>query len=53
VVSNLATKEDFNNLLTAVDAYAKKADMYFREMGFLSRNKDAIFPQKDHNSGKL
>ena len=29
---NLATKEDFNNVLTAVDAYAKKTDTYFQEM---------------------
>jgi len=25
-VKNLSTKDDFNNLLNAVDAYAKKAD---------------------------
>lgn len=31
-VKNLSTKDDFNKLLTAVDAYAKKADTYFQEM---------------------
>jgi len=35
-VANLATKEDFNNLLTAVDAYAKKADTFFQEMVMLA-----------------
>jgi hypothetical protein len=34
-METLATKEDFNNLLTAVDAYAKKADTYFQEMKLL------------------
>ena len=29
-------KSDFNNLLNAVDAYAKKADAYFQEMVMLS-----------------
>ena len=32
MISNLVTKEDFNNLQTSVDAYAKKADAYFQEM---------------------
>lgn len=35
-VKNLSTKEDFNNLLNSVDAYAKKADTYFQEMVMLS-----------------
>ena len=36
----LPTKEDFNNLLTAVDAYAHKADAYFQEMVALSHKVD-------------
>ena len=32
----LATKEDVNNLLTSIDAYAKKADTYFQEMVMLA-----------------
>ena len=39
-VANLSTKEDFNNLLNAVDAYAKKADTYFQEMVALSHKID-------------
>jgi len=39
-VKNLSTKEDFNKLLTAVDAYAKKADAYFQEMVMLSHKVD-------------
>src|SRR3989344_5916140 len=31
-ISELPTKDDFNNLLTSVDEYAKKADTYFQEM---------------------
>jgi len=31
-VSDLSTKADTNNVLNAVDAYAKKADTYFKEM---------------------
>ena len=30
-VSNLATKNDINELLNAIDAYANKADTYFQE----------------------
>ncbi len=40
MVSNLATKEEFLNLQTAVDAYAKKADGYFQEMVMLSGKVD-------------
>ena len=36
MVSILSTKEDFNELLTSVDAYAHKADAYFQEMVMLS-----------------
>jgi len=39
-ISNLATKEDINKVLTAVDAYGKKADTYFQEMVMLSRKVD-------------
>ena len=28
-VSNLATKDDINELLNSIDAYANKADTYF------------------------
>ena len=35
-VGNLSTKEDFNNLQTSIDAYAKKADTYFQEMVMLT-----------------
>lgn len=31
-VKDLSTKKDVNDLLSAVDAYAKKADTYFQEM---------------------
>jgi len=36
----LSTKEDFNNLLTAVDTYAQRADAYFQEMVALSHKVD-------------
>lgn len=39
-VKNLSTKDDFNKLLTAVDAYAKKADTYFQEMVMLAHKVD-------------
>lgn len=39
-VKNLSTKDDFNQLLTAVDSYAKKADTYFQEMVVLSHKVD-------------
>ena len=35
-----ADKSDINNLLNAVDAYAKKADTYFQEMVMLSHKVD-------------
>lgn len=37
---NKADKSDINNLMTAVDAYAKKADTYFPEMVMLSHKID-------------
>ena len=33
-------KSDFNNLVNAVDAYAKKADAYFQEMVALAHKVD-------------
>ncbi len=39
-VRDLTTKSDFNELMTAVDAYAKKADTYFQEMVMLSHKVD-------------
>ena len=35
-----ADKSDVSNLLNAVDAYAKKADVYFQEMVMLSHKVD-------------
>jgi len=35
-VKDLSTKKDVNNLLNAVDTYAKKADTYFQEMVMLA-----------------
>ena len=40
VIANLPTKEDFINLQTSVDAYAKKADTYFQEMVALTHKVD-------------
>jgi len=37
---NKADKLDVNNLLNAIDAYAKKADTYFQEMVMLSHKVD-------------
>ena len=41
-ISNLATKEDINKVLTAVDSYAKKADAYFQEMLMLAHKVDRL-----------
>ncbi len=35
-----ADKSDVNNLMNAVDAYAKRADTYFQEMVMLSHKVD-------------
>ncbi len=35
-VGNLSTKDEFNNLVTSIDSYARKADTYFQEMVMLS-----------------
>jgi len=35
-VKDLSTKKDVNDLLNAVDTYAKKADAYFQEMVMLA-----------------
>ena len=37
---NKADKSDVNGLMTAIDAYAKKADAYFQEMVALSHKVD-------------
>lgn len=37
-----AEKEDVDNLVTAVDAYAKKADTYFQEMVMLAHKVDRL-----------
>ena len=39
-VEVLSTKEDFNNLMNAVDAYAAKADRYFQEFLMLAQKVD-------------
>jgi len=41
-VANLVTKDDFNDLQTSVDAYAKKADTYFQEMVMLTHKVDRL-----------
>ncbi|MDP2639004.1 MAG: hypothetical protein Q8P06_02440 [Candidatus Azambacteria bacterium] len=40
IKENKVDKSDFNNLLTAVDKYAQKADTYFQEMVMLSHKVD-------------
>jgi len=39
-ISNLATKDDINNLLAAIDTYAKKVDTYAQEMLMLAHKVD-------------
>jgi len=39
-VANLSTKDDYNNLMNAVDAYVKKADAFFQELVALSHKVD-------------
>ena len=41
-VADLVTKDDFNDLQTSVDAYAKKADIYFQEMVMLTHKVDRL-----------
>ena len=41
-VQNLSTKNDSNNIMMAVDTYAKKADTYFQEMVMLAHKVDKI-----------
>jgi len=40
ILETKADKSDLDNLATAVDAYAKKADGYFQEMLMLSKKVD-------------
>jgi hypothetical protein len=42
ILETKADKSDVNNLLTAVDAYAKKADDYFQEMVMLAHKVDNL-----------
>ena len=42
VKEKMVTKENFNDLQTSVDAYAKKADTYFQEMVMLTRKVDRL-----------
>ena len=44
-VSNLATKNDINELLTAIDAYANKADTYFQEYKDRRQGMASAMPQ--------
>ena len=39
---NKADKSDINNLMNAIDAYAKKADAYFQEMVMLTHKVDRM-----------
>ncbi len=39
---NKADKSDINGLMTAIDAYAKKADTYFQEMVMLAHKVDRL-----------
>ena len=39
---NKADRSDVNNLLNAIDAYAKKADTYFQEMVVLAHKVDRL-----------
>ncbi len=39
---NKADKSDINNLLNAIDAYAKKADTFFQEMVMLAHKVDRL-----------
>jgi uncharacterized coiled-coil DUF342 family protein len=41
-VQNLSTKDDSNNIMMAIDTYAKKADTYFQEMVMLAHKVDKI-----------
>jgi len=40
MIGNLVTKEEFSNLQSAVDAYAKRADAFFQEMIVLAHKVD-------------
>jgi hypothetical protein len=40
LIAPLTTKEDFSDLQTAVDNYAKKSDNYFQEMVALAHKVD-------------
>jgi len=40
MIGSLVTKEEFSNLQSAVDAYAKRADAFFQEMIVLAHKVD-------------
>ncbi len=40
IISNLPSKENFNNLQNSIDSYAKKSDAYFQEMLLLANKVD-------------
>jgi cell division protein FtsL len=42
MISCLVTKEEFSNLQTAIDAYAKRCDDYFKEMVALAHKVDRL-----------
>lgn len=41
-IQNLSTKNDSNDIMMAIDTYAKKADTYFQEMVMLAHKVDKI-----------
>ena len=40
MIASLVTKEEFSDLQTSLDAYARKADAYFQEMVMLTHKVD-------------
>jgi len=42
MIADLVTKEEFSDLQTSVDTYAKKADDYFTEMVALTHKVDVM-----------
>jgi len=52
-ISNLATKEDVNKVLTAIDGYAKKVDTYAQEMLMLAHKVDRLEKWVNEIANKL
>jgi len=48
-----ADKSDINNLMNALDAYAKKADTYFQEMVMLAHKVDKLEKWIHQIAGKV